>query len=286
MDEKHRWLKRFIDDMILACVISKSEANDFMTWLNSLWPGIKFTHEWCDKEANFLDIKIIMEDNKIKTDMFIKPTNKQLYLDYRSNHPPHTFKSIVYSQALRVKMICSEQEYVDKHLENLKNKFMARKYPESMIMEQFSKVLAKDRASLLKPRTYPHEGSLTSQNKKKFVPFFIFTFNRHNPKVKDWFKEEQYILQIDPKLKGIFPNLPGIAYRQPPNNKQRLVKSRFRELPYDEEQTIIVPGCKKCPRKRCVVCKSMKESTTFTSTRSGRTYKMRHALNCRSSWLI
>ena len=30
----------------------------------------------------------------------------------------------------------------------------------------------------------------------------------------------------------------------------------------------------------------MKESTTFTSTRTGRTYKMRHTLDCRSSWII
>ena len=104
-DETHRWFKRFIDDQIAACAITVEEAKTFVDWLNTLWPGIKFTYTREDKVAEFLDLKIIIEGNKIKTDLFIKETNKQLFLDYRSNHPPSVFKSIVYSQALRVNLL-------------------------------------------------------------------------------------------------------------------------------------------------------------------------------------
>ena len=102
-----------------------------------------------------MDLKIIIEDYKIKTDIFIKATNKQLFLDYRSAHPPSVFKSIVYSQALRVKTICSEVEYVEKQLTNLRGKFKDRNYPELIIEEQFQRAMAKDRADLLRPKNLP-----------------------------------------------------------------------------------------------------------------------------------
>ena len=196
-----------------------------------------------------MDLKIIIEDYKIKTDIFIKATNKQLFLDYRSAHPPSVFKSIVYSQALRVKTICSEVEFVDKQLTNLRGKFKDRNYPELIIEEQFQRAMAKDRADLLRPKTYPHYGS-PEPIKKKFWPFFIITYNRHNPPLKKWLEEELHLLQLDPKNKAAFPNRPGIAYRQPPNNKMRLVRSRFKELPYENNTSDnVIPGCFRCTRK-------------------------------------
>jgi hypothetical protein len=42
-DEKSRFYKRFIDNMIAAFMGTEEEAKDFVDWMNTLWPGLKFT---------------------------------------------------------------------------------------------------------------------------------------------------------------------------------------------------------------------------------------------------
>ena len=54
------------------------------------------------------------------TELFVKPTNLQLFLSYDSNHPTHCKDAIVYSQALRVIERCSQPGSVEPHLDNLK----------------------------------------------------------------------------------------------------------------------------------------------------------------------
>ena len=146
-DPKDRWFRRFIDDMIALFVGDKNQAEEFVKKLNSLEPGITFTFEWSDKNINFLDVRLEVVDGKVKTNLFIKPTNPQLYLHYHSNHPSHVFTAIPYGQAIRIRTICSEPEFVGPHLENLKMKLLNRGYPEEMILEQFRRSANFDRIS-------------------------------------------------------------------------------------------------------------------------------------------
>ena len=68
-------------------------------------------------------------DGRLETDLYIKPTNLQLYLDFTSNHPFHCKSSLVYGQALRIIERCSRAESWGAHLENLKAKLVKRNYP-------------------------------------------------------------------------------------------------------------------------------------------------------------
>ena len=40
-DAKDRFFTRFIDDMLSAFVGTEEEASDFVSWINTLWPGLK-----------------------------------------------------------------------------------------------------------------------------------------------------------------------------------------------------------------------------------------------------
>ena len=71
------------------------------------------------------------------TNLFIKPTNSQLFLDFYSNHPEHCKEAILFSQALRVVERCSSSEERDIQLQNLKTKCKERNYPEQIIEKQF-----------------------------------------------------------------------------------------------------------------------------------------------------
>ena len=129
--------RRFIDDIWSLFKGSEEEAKLFVNFLNSLMPGvIKFTFEFSEDKINFLDItmKFVNENGKVKieTELFIKESNKQLFLDFTSNHPMHSKKSIVYSQGLRYLMLCSNQQDLQSHLSKLRDKFKEVHYPESI----------------------------------------------------------------------------------------------------------------------------------------------------------
>ena len=58
-------------------------------------------------EINILDTTVFKVNNKLRTKLYVKPTDRQNYLHSKSEHPNSTKKSIAYySQALRFNKIC------------------------------------------------------------------------------------------------------------------------------------------------------------------------------------
>ena len=165
---------------------------------------------------------------------------------------------------------------------------MDRNYPNNLITQKFEKAMAIDRADLLRPRTYPHGASPTQPpTSRKLVTPFIFTYSFVRPPVEKWMEEEFHLLQISDKNRKVFPRKPSVVFRQPPNLRLLLVKSRFKELPFQgQNQPSPEKGCHKCDRNRCVTCSVIKITASFTSRNSGRTYSIRYNLDCRSSWII
>ena len=204
-----RFWKRFIDDIIAVMHGTREEAKVFVDWMNSLWTGIEFTFEWSDQELTYLDVNLIMRDGRLETDRYIKPTNPQLYLHHTSNHPPQVFKAIVYGQAITVKTICSKEEFVSKHMDNFKQKFLERGYPLEIVNSNLARGAALDREDLLKPKFYPSQASPAVPSKPKFIPTFIITYNPHNPPLKEWLKETFMVLQSDQNMRKIYERLGG-----------------------------------------------------------------------------
>ena len=54
---------------------------------------------------------IYITEGKLYTTLFTKPTDKHMYQNYNSEHPPSLKKSIPYSQFLRLKSILSYSIY-------------------------------------------------------------------------------------------------------------------------------------------------------------------------------
>ena len=89
---------------------------------------------------SFLDLKIISPNGKLITSLYSIPTDCHQYLHYGSCHPEHTKKSIVYSQALRIKRVCSQESDFNEHAFNFKSWFLKQGYPEKIIKTEMSKV--------------------------------------------------------------------------------------------------------------------------------------------------
>ena len=110
---------------------------------------VKFKSSFSSDKVEFLDLIISIENGKLKTNLFVKPSNMQIYLDFKSNHPTHCKEGLIYGQALRIIERCSDPLDADLHLEKLKGKLLDKDYPESMIQTQFQKAKKSDRKKLI-----------------------------------------------------------------------------------------------------------------------------------------
>ena len=243
----------------------------------------------------YLDVKLVVtEDRKLETDRHIKETNPQLFLPYTSNHPESCFKSIVHGQAITVRMICSQEKDVIRHIKLLQQKFEERGYPSNMVQQYLQKGLLRERNDLLKPKPqYPHAMVPPPVNIKPiFRPTFIITYNPHNPPLRTWLKEAYDIIKSSTTLREIYPKPPSVTFRQAPNLKRMLTNSRFKELPFNGCQDLgeYPTGCYKHNHNKrgakCQLCPMLKESTTFTSTFTGLSYKMRYRFTCKSRYCV
>ena len=79
-------------------------------------------------EINFLDTTIFEVDNKLRTKVYIKPTDRQSYLHSKLEHPNSTKKSIAYSQALRFNKIWYNRSDLHNNCERLLNTLTKRGY--------------------------------------------------------------------------------------------------------------------------------------------------------------
>ena len=61
---------------------------------------LKFTYEKSKEKINFLDVPIKIQDGRIITDFFCKPTAGHQYLYYDSCHADHITSSIKFSQTI------------------------------------------------------------------------------------------------------------------------------------------------------------------------------------------
>ena len=103
------WL-RYQDDCFLNWNLAIDTTENLLKILRSLHPSIKFEKEESKTEANYLDIKILVKDNKIIIDLFQKPTDSQHYVPFISSHPSHTKRNIPLNLARRICTIM-EKEY-------------------------------------------------------------------------------------------------------------------------------------------------------------------------------
>ena len=134
---------------------------------------------------------IKIKEGRIITDLYCKPRDSHQYLHYDSCHANHIKRSIIFSQTLRLKRICSEKNDLNVHVEDLKTWFCKRGYPDYLIKEQVEKAL----------RLTPSD----ENNSKKVngVPLVV----TYNPAFKNLFqviRKNLQLLYADKEVKKVF----------------------------------------------------------------------------------
>ncbi len=79
--------------------------------------------------------------------------SKNMYLSFYSNHPKHLLRALPYSQAIRIKRICSNVHECDNEIKEMFNRFMHRGYPQKYLDSCRDKIESMNRNDLLLPRS-------------------------------------------------------------------------------------------------------------------------------------
>ena len=117
-----------IDDIFFIWTRGKEHLETFLQELNNFDTDLKSNYVSNEKETPFLDLKIKLNEGKIRTDLYIKSTDRHQYLHFPSSHTNHTKSSVVYSQELLVKRICSGKEDFLNHMKEMKLWFLTQGY--------------------------------------------------------------------------------------------------------------------------------------------------------------
>lgn len=262
--------RRYIDDIFAIYRASEDEIHQHIRHLNNLHPTIKFTAEIHHNSIDFLDVTVYRgPNNELHTKVFIKPTNSGQYLHATSHHPKHQIQSIAYSQAIRLRTICSDLHNYDSACKILLKNLTLCGHRHSSVKETIIRARNTDRALLLQPPL---------NQKKKIIPFTV-TFTPENTRTQKVLYEASSFLRPTPANKKFLEYRRMIAYRRPPNLRDLLV---FSEHPKPNKKS----GCRPCMSSTCNYCKYFTTSQYIKSTSSGKRWPIIGNNSCESFHVI
>ena len=76
--------KRYVDD-IFVMFLYQSHLKDFVNYMNTKYPNIKFTLEFEENDSfSFLDVKITRRNNQLVASVFRKATFSGVFTNFKS----------------------------------------------------------------------------------------------------------------------------------------------------------------------------------------------------------
>lgn len=144
------YLGRYIDDLVGVFIGSREEAEESVASITDDNIRLTFVHPsaqepWLDA----LDVRLTVDNGRISSTLFRKPTDGHQFLHWDSCHPRHLRQSIPYAQFLRYRVNCSNDSDFTRESEALCLRFLKRGYPKDVLTKAFNKAAATDRHKLL-----------------------------------------------------------------------------------------------------------------------------------------
>ena len=135
--------KRYVDD-IFVMFLCQSHLKDFVNYMNTKHPNIKFTSEFEKNDFfSFLYVKITSSNNQLITSVFRKATFSGVFTNFKS-FIPVTYKfGLVHTLLHRSFSIYSSYEKFNEEIVLLKEVFKKNEYPQFFIEKCIKKYLSK-----------------------------------------------------------------------------------------------------------------------------------------------
>ena len=205
--------KRYLDDCFIIWDERIDKIDNLFEILQTLHTNIKFTIKSSKTSNNFLDIHISVNDYKISTDIYCKPTDSQQYVHFKSCHPPHTKQNIPFNLVRRICTIVADKEQRQRRLIELQTNLTKQGYPETLTQNCIASSNVIPLAELRKEKE-------PKSNDNKILAF-VSTFNPRNPNFLSIIKKTFLLLNASPKMQEATKQLRLIdSYRQPTSPKR------------------------------------------------------------------
>ena len=134
-----------------------------------------------------------------------------------SYHPSSTKKSIAFSQATRLRRICTDKEDFQQNANTLKADLVKRGYDELTISREIDRAGALERSQLL---TYKEK---TESNR---IPLIV-TFNKSLPNLNQIVNATWDHLMINPSTAAKFPEKPMVCYKRNQNLRDLIGQTKI-----------------------------------------------------------
>ena len=274
--------KRFLDDLFFGWVGTERQFDVFKGTLNKVGKvsGITFKGE-VGKSVDFLDMTIsLLPDGNLKTKLFVKPTDATRYLNRRSDHSPHTFRSIPFSQFRRAAILCSNSEEKVECMEYIAEKLRNSGFKNFEIENAKQKAMAINRDVVLTERRDQTQRASGNDSGKQLT----FLINRNGYMCKEI---KKVLKQCNPDIDRLLGEKTRIVVAERKNcsiGSAVFAKSGFSKVETLPKQT------QECFGTGCLSCKVMTLSKTVTLWKNNpaykRTVKLDFRCNCATECVI
>ena len=173
------------------------------------------------------------------TDLYIKSTDTHQYLHTSSCHVYHSKKSILYSQALRLNKIFSENSFYDKLCNELEVWLRGQGYSDKLVRQQ-----------ILKPRKRKRKDLLNDMKDERnnYKLKFNITYHPNFSNLKDTVLFLHLLLTPGEEHRKVFHKVPIFGFRRAKSLKDILVRAKIPPVQKNEW------FCGPCKKSRCEIC--------------------------------
>ena len=264
---------RYIDDIFFIWTGTERELLQFFSEINSVHPTIKFDYIYSRNNVNFLDSTVTILGNRLGTSVYTKPTDRKAYLHAKSYHPKSTKEAISFSQASRLRRICTEKNDFLELAEKLKNDLVNRGHNSDKVSAEISRAGNMNRDLLLtyKPKVETNRTPL------------IVTYNKRLPNLKKIIDDTWNTLQINETEKEKFKEKPLVCFRRNRNLRDILGQTRISKNKVLRKKHRAIGRCAPCksrPDTKC--CRHVISTTYFTNQAGDKRFDIRHRVGCKT----
>ena len=156
----------------------------------------------------------------------------------------HLIKSLPYSQALRIRRICSNIDELSKNNALLLKYFLDRGYPHDLVTSQIAKASSTPREDTLR---------LTPKKPSDRIPL-ITTYNNSLPPLSRIIRDRWELLTMKDELKDLFKGTGLISVRRPPNIRDITCSNTIlnNKVYHKSNTPLTIKFCSPCNSSRCL----------------------------------
>ena len=252
------------------------KADEFSDFINNPSSDLVSLKQSAQKEITFLDVHIYLENYKIETTVYSKPTDSHLFLHGKSCHKKSSITGIQKGVALRLRRICSTNKEYENKSKQYKAFLINRGHDSGKVVKNFTKVDSLSRAEARQKSTKTFSTDCV---------IFPTEFNPHGPNIKTILNKHLHLLHNTPTLKNIFPeDCIKTTSKRGSNLKELLTRADPYSIKPDVMNSAL--GYVKCGRK-CDSCNEfVREGNSIKCNATGRIFKIRRDSNCNTKNVI